>query len=67
MTLLSIIGFASIALVALYVTAAAVGVILGEWGFGGQLTPVAFVLSVVAACLWVLVFWLNPVTITLGA
>jgi hypothetical protein len=66
MTALVIIGFLALAACAIYVTAAAVSVIFGELAFSGGFSPLSYVLAAVAGCIWALVGWLSPFTISLG-
>jgi hypothetical protein len=66
MTTLAIIGFLALTACALYVTAAAVSVIFGELSFRGGLSQLSYVFAAVAGCIWALVGWLSPFTISLG-
>lgn len=64
MTALLIIGL--IFALSLFFTVAAVSCFFGELAFTGSVTPMSGVLACIAAAFWWLLFWLQPLQISIS-
>lgn len=65
MSTLAFVGVVALLTLCCFFTVVAASISISEKGWSGKLSIVSWVFLLIAGCLWMLFFWLQPFTLTL--